>query len=49
MQGYDAAIMTGALGFTWGAFFLRRGSIVAPMVSHSLFNLLEVRARSRTR
>ena len=36
-----------SLGFTWGALYLRRGSVVAPMVSHALFNLLEVRARGR--
>ena len=42
VQGYDAAILTGLLGFTWGLFYLRRGSIVAPVVSHSLFNLAEV-------
>jgi membrane protease YdiL (CAAX protease family) len=42
VQGYDAAILTALLGFIWGWMFLRRGSIVAPMVSHSLFNLLEV-------
>lgn len=42
LQGYDAAILTGVLGLAWGALYLRRGSIVAPMVSHSLFNLAEV-------
>ena len=42
VQGYDAAILTGLLGFAWGVLYLRRGSVVAPMVSHSLFNLLEV-------
>ena len=42
VQGYDAAILTGLLGFAWGLLYLRRGSIVAPVVSHSLFNLLEV-------
>jgi membrane protease YdiL (CAAX protease family) len=42
VQGYDAAILTGLLGFAWGVLYLRRGSVIAPMVSHSLFNLLEV-------
>lgn len=42
VQGFDAAILTGLLGFAWGLLYLRRGSVVAPMVSHSLFNLLEV-------
>lgn len=38
LQGLDAAIITGALGATWGAIYLTRGSALAPMVSHSLFN-----------
>jgi membrane protease YdiL (CAAX protease family) len=42
MQGYDAAILTGVLGLIWGGTYLRRGSLVAPAVSHSLFNLFEV-------
>lgn len=42
VQGYDAVVLTALLGLTWGAIYLRRGSLVAPMVSHALFNLLEV-------
>lgn len=38
LQGWDAAILTGALGATWGAIYLTRGSAVASIVSHSLFN-----------
>ena len=38
LQGLDAAVMTGTLGFIWGALFLARGSALAPMISHSLFN-----------
>jgi membrane protease YdiL (CAAX protease family) len=38
LQGLDAAVMTGTLGLIWGAMFLARGSALAPMVSHSLFN-----------
>jgi membrane protease YdiL (CAAX protease family) len=38
LQGWDAAILTGALGFTWGAMYLTRGSAIATIVSHSLFN-----------
>ena len=38
LQGLDAAIITGALGALWGVIYLVRGSAVAPMVSHSLFN-----------
>jgi len=42
VQGYDAAIATGLLGVFWGIMYLRRGSVVAPMVSHSGFNLIEL-------
>lgn len=42
LQGYDAALLTGVLGLTWGAIFLRRGSLLAPLVSHAAFNLVEV-------
>jgi len=38
MQGNDAAIITGVLGAIWGAMYLIRGSALASMVSHSLFN-----------
>ena len=38
LQGWDAAILTGALGATWGLMFLTRRSAIAPIVSHSLFN-----------
>jgi membrane protease YdiL (CAAX protease family) len=41
-QGYDAAIATGLLGIFWGILYLRRGSIVAPVVSHAGFNLAQV-------
>lgn len=41
-QGYDAAIATGTLGAFWGFIYLRRGSIIAPMVSHAGFNLAQV-------
>lgn len=42
MQGNDAAIITGVLGAIWGAFYLIRGSALASMVSHSLFNSAEL-------
>jgi membrane protease YdiL (CAAX protease family) len=42
LQGWDAAILTGALGGTWGAIYLTRGSAIAPIVSHSLFNCGEL-------
>ena len=41
-QGYDAAVATGLLGLFWGVIYLRRGSIVAPVVSHAAFNLAQV-------
>ncbi len=42
LQGWDAAILTGALGAAWGLLYLQRGSAVAPIVSHSLFNTGEL-------
>jgi membrane protease YdiL (CAAX protease family) len=41
-QGFDAAIATGVLGAAWGAVYLLRRSIVAPMVSHAGFNLAQL-------
>ena len=42
LQGVDAAIATGTLGAFWGLVYLRRRSVVAPVVSHSGFNLLQI-------
>jgi membrane protease YdiL (CAAX protease family) len=42
VQGYDAAITTGLLGVFWGIVYLRRRSVIAPMISHSGFNLIEL-------
>ncbi len=42
LQGRDAAIVTGLLGAFWGVVYLRRRSIVAPLVSHAGFNLTEI-------
>jgi membrane protease YdiL (CAAX protease family) len=42
LQGADAAIATGVLGAFWAIVYLRRRSVVAPMVSHSGFNLLQL-------
>mgnify|MGYP001073098104 CR=1 FL=1 len=42
IQGVDAAIATAALGAFWAYIYLRRRSIVATVVSHSGFNLLEL-------
>jgi membrane protease YdiL (CAAX protease family) len=41
-QGYDAAIATAALGLLWGLTYLKRGSIIAPVVSHAGFNLAQI-------
>jgi membrane protease YdiL (CAAX protease family) len=42
VQGWDAVITTGVLGAFWAAVYLRRRSSIAPLVSHSGFNSLEV-------
>ena len=41
-QGYDATIATTVLGAFWGVVYLRRRSIIAPMVSHAGFNLAQI-------
>jgi len=41
-QGYDVAVGTAALGALWGAVYLRRRSVVAPMIAHGGFNLAQV-------
>lgn len=41
-QGYDAVIATAALGLIWGSIFIARRSVVAPIVSHAGFNLLQL-------
>lgn len=42
VQGADAAVTTGLLGAFWGVAYLRRRSVVAPMVSHAGFDLLQI-------
>jgi membrane protease YdiL (CAAX protease family) len=42
VQGWDAVITTGALGFFWAVLYLDRRSSVAPIVSHAGFNSLEI-------
>ena len=42
VQGWDAVITTGALGAVWAVVYLRRRSVVAPVVSHAGFNTLEI-------
>ncbi|HEV3139004.1 MAG TPA: CPBP family intramembrane glutamic endopeptidase, partial [Vicinamibacterales bacterium] len=45
IQGVDAAVATGLLGAFWGMVYLRRRSMVAPMVSHAGFDLLQILAQ----
>ena len=42
VQGRDAAIVTGLLGALWGIVYLKRRSIVGPIICHAGFNLTEV-------
>jgi membrane protease YdiL (CAAX protease family) len=42
LQGWDASVATGLLGFFWGAVYLVRRSAIGPMVSHAGFNTLEI-------
>lgn len=48
MQGWDVAIVTGALGAFWAIVYLWRRSSVAPIVSHAGFNALEILRVSMT-
>jgi membrane protease YdiL (CAAX protease family) len=41
-QGHDVAVATAILGAFWGAIFLRRRSILGPMIGHAGFNLTQV-------
>ena len=41
-QGWDASVITAFLGLFWGLVYLRRRSVIAPMVSHAGFNLAQV-------
>jgi len=42
VQGVDAVVATAVLGAFWGVVYLRRRSVVAPMVAHAGFDLLQV-------
>jgi membrane protease YdiL (CAAX protease family) len=42
VQGWSGVIITGLLGMFWSVVYLMRRSVVAPMVSHGTFNLIEV-------
>ena len=41
-QGRDIALATAALGVFWGTIYLRRRSVLAPMIGHAGFNLAQV-------
>jgi len=41
-QGFDAAIAVGLLGVIWGLVYIRRRSVVAPIVSHAGFDAVQV-------
>jgi membrane protease YdiL (CAAX protease family) len=45
IQGVDAALATGLLGAFWGSIYLRRRSMVAPLVSHAGFDVLQILAQ----
>ncbi len=38
VQGLEGIIIAGVLGFIFGAVYLLRGSILAPMVAHGIYN-----------
>ena len=42
VQGRDAAVVTALLGAFWGIVYLKRRSVVAPIVCHATFNLAEI-------
>ena len=41
-QGWDIAIVIGLLGLAWGAFFIRRGSVMMSVANHAGFNAAQV-------
>lgn len=48
-QGIDVAIVVGLLGVVWGLLYIRRRSVVAPMVSHAGFDVAQVLQQLVTR
>ena len=42
VQGWSVVIITALLGMLWSVVYVARRSVVAPMVSHASFNLIEV-------
>ena len=41
-QGIDVSLAVGLLGVIWGLMYIRRRSVVAPMVSHAGFDVVQV-------
>ncbi|MEO7192828.1 MAG: CPBP family intramembrane glutamic endopeptidase [Vicinamibacterales bacterium] len=41
-QGLDVAVAVGLLGLLWGVLYVKRRSVVLPMVNHATFNALQV-------
>ena len=42
MQGWDAVVATSLIGAFWAVVYLRRRSVVAPVVSHAGFDAFEI-------
>jgi membrane protease YdiL (CAAX protease family) len=42
IQGWDAMLLTGVLGAIWGVVYVWRRNVVSTMVSHGLFNAVQV-------
>ena len=41
-QGLDTAVVVGVLGAFWGLLYLKRRSVIAPMVNHAAFDAIQV-------
>jgi membrane protease YdiL (CAAX protease family) len=41
-QGVGGAVFSALFGFGHGLLFISRGAVIAPMVSHGLYDLLEI-------
>ena len=41
-QGWDIALVIGLLGLAWGAFYIRRGSVLLSVANHAGFNAAQV-------
>jgi membrane protease YdiL (CAAX protease family) len=42
LQGNDVAVATALMGAFWAIVYVRRRSVVAPMVSHATFDLMQL-------